>query len=36
MFYPDLDGNITVIARIGSLAGADWYYQYLYPEIAFG
>ena len=36
MFYPNLDGNITVIARIGSLAGADWYYHYLYPEIAYG
>lgn len=36
MFYPDADGGLVVIARIGSLAGADWYYQYLYPEIAYG
>ena len=36
LFYPDAQGTMTVIARIGSMAGADWYYQYLYPEIAYG
>ena len=36
LFFPDAQGQMTVIARIGSMAGADWYYQYLYPEIAYG
>ena len=36
MFYPDEQGEIVVIARIGSMAGAEWYYHYIYPEVAFG
>lgn len=36
MFYPDEQGELVVIARIGSMAGADWYYQYIYPEIVYG
>lgn len=36
MFYPDEQGDLVVIARIGSMAGADWYYHYVYPELAYG
>ncbi|MGM9523629.1 MAG: hypothetical protein ACI3VU_04375 [Faecousia sp.] len=36
MFYPDEHGEIVVIARIASMAGADWYYHYIYPELAYG
>ena len=36
MFYPDEQGELVVIARIGSMAGAEWYYHYIYPEVAFG
>ena len=36
MFYPDFEGKIVVIAPIGSIAGADWYYNLLYPEISYG
>lgn len=36
MFYPDEHGEIVVIARIGSMAGAEWYYHYVYPELAYG
>lgn len=36
LFYPDEYGKITVIARIGSMAGAGWYYHVLYPEVAYG
>lgn len=36
MFYPDEGGEIVVIARIASIAGADYYYQYIYPEIFYG
>ena len=31
LIFPDSAGDLTVIAPIGSLAGADWYYRYLYP-----
>ena len=36
LFYPDENGEIVVIARIGSMAGADWYYHYVFPEISYG
>lgn len=36
MFYPDEQGELIVIARIGSMAGAAWYYHCIYPEIAYG
>lgn len=36
MFYPDEQGELVVIARIGSMAGADWYYHHIFPEISYG
>lgn len=36
MFYPDEHGEIVVIARIGSMAGAEWYYHCIFPEISYG
>lgn len=36
LFYPDENGEIVVIACIGSMAGADWYYHYVFPEISYG
>lgn len=36
LFYPDEHGELVVIAPIGSMAGAQWYYHYIFPEIAYG
>lgn len=36
LFYPDEQGEIVVIAPIGSMAGAAWYYHYIFPELAYG
>ena len=33
MVYVDSEGRLVSITPIGSLAGADWYYQLIYPEL---
>ena len=36
MIYLESDGRVAVLARIGSMAGAGWYYHVVYPFEAVG